>query len=63
MTTGIGERFAAARTAWVREATVQFEADERISAVLVSGSLGRGTADEWSDVDLVIVLARGAMMM
>lgn len=34
--------------------------DERVAAVLVTGSLGRKTADLWSDIDLVIVLARGA---
>lgn len=32
------------------------EADARISALLLGGSLGRGDGDDWSDVDLIIVV-------
>jgi len=39
---------------------MRFETDERIDAALVAGSLGRRTADNWSDVDLVVVLDRDA---
>ena len=31
------------------------DADERIDSVLISGSVGVGTADEWSDLDLQVV--------
>ena len=34
----------------------QLEADPDISAVGFVGSIGRGDADDWSDVDLVIVV-------
>lgn len=33
------------------------EAEHRIRALLLSGSLGRGTADAWSDVDLIAFVA------
>lgn len=32
------------------------EADERVLAVWLAGSYGRGTADEWSDIDLHVVV-------
>ena len=32
-------------------------ADERVTSVSVSGSVGSGTADEWSDLDLQVVVA------
>jgi predicted nucleotidyltransferase len=56
----VGERFAASRRSWVGDAITRFESDERVGAVLLTGSLGRGVADNWSDVDLVVVLAPGA---
>lgn len=33
------------------------EADERIRALLLSGSFGKGDADAWSDIDLVAVVS------
>ena len=33
------------------------EADERIVAAWLHGSMGRGTQDDWSDIDLFIVVA------
>jgi Polymerase beta, Nucleotidyltransferase len=33
------------------------EADKRIIAVWLHGSMGRGTQDDWSDIDLFIVVA------
>src|SRR5690348_5112902 len=33
------------------------EQDERIAAAWLSGSLGRGTEDAWSDLDLWVVVA------
>lgn len=41
------------------------EPDERIRALFLSGSFGRGTADAWSDVDLIAITApehRDALM-
>lgn len=32
-------------------------ADERVQALLLSGSVGRGEADAWSDLDLIAVVA------
>jgi predicted nucleotidyltransferase len=37
------------------------EADERVRALLLKGSLARGEADQRSDVDLVIVTSRGRL--
>lgn len=37
--------------------TVQAEADQRVLALLLGGSLGRGEGDAWSDVDLIAVVA------
>lgn len=42
------EALVAAATAWA-------EADERVRALLLKGSLGRGEGDERSDLDLVVV--------
>jgi len=33
------------------------EGDERVRALLLSGSFGKGDADDWSDVDLVAVVS------
>jgi predicted nucleotidyltransferase len=34
--------------------------DDRVEAAVLTGSLGRGTADRWSDIDLDAVIAAGA---
>ncbi len=47
----------AERDALLLEATALLEGDERVVAAWLHGSLGRGTADEWSDIDLWVVLA------
>jgi predicted nucleotidyltransferase len=49
-------RLRAIREAWLRSVIGQLEADPGISAVGFVGSIGRGDADDWSDVDLVIVV-------
>jgi hypothetical protein len=46
----------AIREAWVRRAIERLEADPAISAAGLVGSLGRGDADDWSDIDLLIVV-------
>lgn len=45
-------RFAAL---WTRARAV-LEADERVRSVAISGSVAAGTADEWSDLDLQVVV-------
>lgn len=52
-------RLRAIREAWLRRAIEQLEADPDITGVAFVGSLGRGDADDWSDVDLVIVVPDG----
>lgn len=47
---------AAARDAWLDATTRQLQGDERIAAVWLVGSLGQGGGDEWSDVDLALVV-------
>lgn len=39
------------------QVTTALSADHRIRALLLSGSFGRGTADAWSDVDLIAFVA------
>jgi len=46
-----------AHQALLRCIVVAYDADERMLAVGVLGSLGRGTWDEWSDLDLDVVVA------
>ncbi len=41
------------------EARALLEGDERVVAAWLYGSLGRGTADEWIDIDLWVVVADG----
>jgi predicted nucleotidyltransferase len=44
----------------IRErATVILREDERVEAAVLTGSLGRGDGDRWSDIDLVAVIADG----
>jgi hypothetical protein len=47
---------AAARDAWLNATRRQLLGDERITAVWLVGSLGQEGGDEWSDVDLVLVV-------
>ena len=49
-------RLRAIREAWLARAIECLEADPAISAAGFVGSLGRGDADDWSDVDLLIVV-------
>jgi predicted nucleotidyltransferase len=52
-------RLRAIREAWLRRATGHLEADPAVSAAGLVGSLGRGDADDWSDIDLLIVVPDG----
>ena len=47
---------AAARDAWLDATTRQLQGDERVAAVWLVGSLGQQGGDEWSDVDLALVV-------
>ena len=49
-------RLRAIREAWLGRAIERLEADPAISAAGFVGSLGRGDADDWSDIDLVVVV-------
>jgi predicted nucleotidyltransferase len=49
-------RLRAIREAWLGRAVERLEADPAISAAGFVGSLGRGDADDWSDIDLLIVV-------
>jgi predicted nucleotidyltransferase len=49
-------RLRAIREVWLRRAIERLEADPAVSAAGFVGSLGRGDADDWSDVDLLIVV-------
>lgn len=45
------------RDALLNRAVSLLQADERVCASWLYGSLGRGTADDWSDLDLWVVVA------
>ncbi len=45
------------RSALLERATRLLKEDSRIAAAWLHGSMGRGTHDEWSDIDLWIVVA------
>jgi hypothetical protein len=47
----------AQRPRFIERAVAAARLDERIRALLVWGSLARGDADEWSDVDLVMAVS------
>ena len=51
-----------AQQALLRGIISAYQSDERILAVGVLGSLGRGTWDEWSDLDLDVVVADDAVV-
>lgn len=42
--------------ALIAAVTARLESDERIRELFLSGSFGKGTADDWSDVDLLAVV-------
>jgi hypothetical protein len=46
--------FAAARRRWLSDLTVTLDADRRVAGAWLVGSWGRGGADVWSDVDIVV---------
>lgn len=48
------------RGAVLERAVALMSDDERIEAVLLTGSLGRGQGDRWSDIDLSAIIAEGA---
>jgi hypothetical protein len=46
----------AARSTWLADAVELLRDDVRVVGLLLVGSLGRNDADEWSDVDAVVVV-------
>lgn len=49
-------RLAGIRDRWLSAATAALEDDQLVAAAALVGSLGTGRADDWSDVDLLIVV-------
>jgi predicted nucleotidyltransferase len=49
----------AIREAWLGRAIERLEAHREVSAAGFVGSLGRGDADDWSDIDLLVVVPDG----
>lgn len=49
------------RTDLIRVATTALHFDERVVAVWLAGSIGRGDADAYSDIDLWVAIRDGAM--
>ena len=52
----LGRQYADARAEWIEQAHDRLVADERVGAAMLTGSLGRGGGDAWSDVDLLVVV-------
>jgi hypothetical protein len=49
-------RLAEIRSRWLSAATAALQADQAVAGAALVGSLGDGRADDWSDVDLLIVV-------
>jgi predicted nucleotidyltransferase len=51
-----GRRFAAARDAWRAVAARALDDDARVAGWGLVGSFGRGDADDWSDLDVLVIV-------
>ena len=49
-------RLANIRASWLSVVTAALQADQLVAGAALVGSLGTGRADDWSDVDLLIVV-------
>jgi hypothetical protein len=49
-------RLAEIRSRWLSAATATLQEDQAVAGAALVGSLGDGRADDWSDVDLLIVV-------
>jgi hypothetical protein len=49
-------RLASIRSRWLAAATASLRADPAVLGAALIGSLGAGRADDWSDIDLLIVV-------
>ena len=47
---------ASVREDWLENAIGELSADARVAGVGLVGSLGRGDADDWSDIDVLVVV-------
>jgi predicted nucleotidyltransferase len=52
---------ASIRSRWLDAATASLGADPAVSGTALVGSLGSGRADDWSDIDLLTVVADAAL--
>jgi UTP:GlnB (protein PII) uridylyltransferase len=57
----VASRYAAARTSWLEQTIRSLRSDLRVAALVLTGSLGRGESDDWSDVDVVVVFREDAV--
>ncbi len=53
---GGSRRLAVLRSRLLAELTGALRSDSTVQAVALVGSLGRGTADDWSDIDFMILM-------
>lgn len=51
------QKLLAQQQFYLQRAVALLEGDDRVLAAWLYGSLGRGTSDEWSDIDLWVVVA------
>lgn len=54
-------RLAEIRSRWLGAATAALQEDRAVAGAALVGSLGDGRADDWSDVDLLIVVQDAAL--
>ena len=51
-----GQRLASLRDTWLGETAKSLTSDPRVAGWGLVGSFGRGEADNWSDVDLLVIV-------
>jgi hypothetical protein len=49
-------RLADIRSRWLAAAAARLRADQTVLGVALAGSLGAGQADDWSDIDLLVIV-------
>jgi predicted nucleotidyltransferase len=57
----LAPRLASIRSRWLGAATASLRADPDVLGAALIGSLGAGHADDWSDIDLLIVVADSSL--
>lgn len=49
-------RLVGIRDSWLKDVTAALEGDQLVAGAALVGSLGTGRADDWSDIDLLVVV-------